>query len=416
MLPALIIGLALIGGCASAPQKQEARRWSCNAEVYELAQENGVLFARTSGGIVSIENDSVRRASKMPMSESKPTVDVPGDGAFVSATADYEGKLIASYWGGKMVFAVDGKSLSPLFERPAAQGDYVFLAVDDVLYAGTNNGLFARKANKWIRIELGGELPFPRVHGMAKVGSKYVLGGIEGVAVGNPGNWNYVSREPVRQILQVGHDIWILYGSGAVDKLTADGKLYADVLYGAAKRPWSSSLSGDAGDVLMGGHGGWIRKGASFTETYPAELSGEVVTAILAKGATTFIGTQAKGLAIVNGSKVQWINPGVGLSDTWVTCIATHNGKLLVATASAGLFELRGNRAVPIPSPSTKLRNMALHKGDLVIGALDGAWIRSGAEWRKLNTDSLETTAITTIDNELWIGTPAGIFINPERD
>ena len=415
MLPAVVIGLLLIGGCASAPQKQEARRWSCNTEVYELAQKDGSLFARTSGGILTIQNNAIKEALEMPRTDSQTPVDLPGDGAFVSATVVYRGHLIASYWGGKSVFAVDGPTLSPLFDRPPAEGDYALLDVDGVLYAGTNNGLYKRGDNGWNRIDLGGELPFPRVHGIAKNGKQYVIGGIDGVAVGSPGNWKFLSHEPVRQVLQVGNDVWILYGSGAVDKLAADGRLFSDVLYGAAKRPWSSAMATDGDSLLIGGHGGWMRKGAQFSETYPPELSGEVVTAIMSHGPELFVGTQSKGLARLTNGKVQWINPGTGLSDTWVTGLCVLQGTVLAATASAGLFEIRSGRALAVDTPSQNLRNMSVHKGSLVIGGLDGAWLRSGSTWKKLETDSQETTFIATTDDKLWVGTPMGVYIDPNH-
>src|SRR5688572_14913622 len=373
MLLALTVGAILISGCASAPTKPETQHWSCRDEVYELSAQDGMLFARTSGGIVCLRNGKVLTVREMPEAAPEPAVTGSGDGAFLAATAQYSGKRIATFWGGKKVFEFRDNSLKPLFERPPAEGEYSMLALGSLLFAGTNRGLFVW-SGVWTRVDLGGDLPFSRVHGVGRIGREYVLGGINGVAIGQPAYWKTVSREPVRQVLQVGKDVWIIYGSGAVDKLSSDGRLHSDVLLGAAKRPWTSSATIANNGLLFGGLGGWVSKGASFVEKYPTELSGQVVTAITSYSNRLFVGTQEKGLAKIDGDKVRWINPGTGLADTWVTALLANSGRLYVGTATAGLFEIRGGRAVKVVTPSEKLRHLTVFNGQVVIGATDGAW------------------------------------------
>ena len=410
MLPALILGAILVGGCVSAPTEPGTQHWTCRAEVYELSTQDGMLFARTSGGILRLRNGEVGLVREMPARAPEPTVNGSGDGAFLAATAQYSGKRIATFWGGNKVFEVRENGLQPLFERPPAEGDYSMIALGSVLFAGTNRGLFVWSGT-WTRVDLGGELPFARVHGVGKIGSEYVLGGIDGVAIGKPGDWKYLSREPVRQVLQVRSDVWVVYGSGAVDKLAADGRLHSDVLFGAARRPWTSVVSHSNSGLMLGGMGGWIVKGPAFTEQYPAELKGQVVTAVAQHDGQLYIGTQTMGIARVAPGGLRWLNPGNGLEDTWVTALLSHHGKLYAATATAGLYEVGLGRATKVATPSEKLRHLTVLENELIVGALDGAWRRGNGKWDKLETDSEETTFLSVLDKALWVGTPAGVYI-----
>ena len=411
MLIALIIGAVLLAGCVSAPVDAETQHWTCRSEVYELVWQNSALFARTSGGIFKIENGRVIQVENLPAVPRRHEVPVSGDGAFLSATVMHQGKTLASYWGGKSIFAYEGGELTRMFDRPPAEGDYSMASGNEALYIGTNRGLYRREADVWRVVDLGGELPFARIHGIAKIGNEFIIGGPDGLAIGTPRKWNFVSREAVRQIAKVGSDAWILYGSGALDKLASDGKLHSDVLYGAAKRPWTSAVGVSADGLLLGGQGGWSIKGGAFVETYPPEMAGEVVTAIANHHGILYAGTQGKGLAAISKGKITWINPGNGLADTWITALVSFRDKFYAATATAGLYEIAVTKTRKIPTPSNKLRHLAVFNGSLVIGAIDGAWKQVGAGWTKMNTKALETTCLSVIDKKLWIGTPSGIFI-----
>jgi hypothetical protein len=411
MRSALILGAVPLLCCVPASQDSGIQHWRSHSEVYELAVENNVLFAKTSGGILTLADGKWHSTGTMPEVPPKLDVVAKGDGAFLSATTNYQQRLIASFWGGKDIFEIDGENATALFPRPPTEGDYALASVAGLLYAGTNRGLYVRAGSDWERVDLGGELPFARVHGIARTGERYVIGGIEGVSIGVPGDWMSISMQPVRTLFQSGKDVWIVYGSGAVDKLDAAGTLHSDVLFGAAKRAWTSSIaSSPDGGVFLGGLGGWVQKGKTFGEAYPEGLKGEVTTAMLENGGRLFVGTQSKGLLRVTNGSERWFNPGTGLADTWVTAVCLEKDAPMVATATAGLFRIRGNRAEAVPSPSLKLRHLATYRGRLVVGALDGAWIRSGKVWEKLGTDSLETTCLTVIGNDLWVGTPRGLF------
>ena len=138
MLTSLTLAL-LFNPFASA----EGLAWTCHDAVYELCAVGDTLFARTSGGVLAITTDRVRTAVSMPPHVRVEKPNVKGDGAFLSAVTDYnEGKL-ASWWGGKFIYKLEGNTLIPFAPRPPASGDYSLLMHAGILYAGTNDGLHA---------------------------------------------------------------------------------------------------------------------------------------------------------------------------------------------------------------------------------------------------------------------------------
>ena len=102
------------------------------------------------------------------------------------------------------------------------------------------------------------------------------MGGLGGLYLGYPHNWQQVSKAPVRQVLSVGSDAWVVYGSGAVDKLSpVEDKRFPDVWYGSAQRPWScvstvgDTLLSEAKAVGSSGAKRWARTTQrSLTETW----------------------------------------------------------------------------------------------------------------------------------------------------
>ena len=49
-------------------------------------------------------------------------------------------------------------------------------------------------------------------------------------------------------------------------------------------------------------------------------------------------------------------------------------------------------------------------KGRLVVGGMDGAWVREGAGWRVLPTGGEETTSVSAVGGGLAVTTAAGAF------
>jgi len=77
-------------------------------------------------------------------------------------------------------------------------------------------------------------LPFARVHSIAKMGSRYLVGGLKGLAQGNPDRWQQIDERPVRDGAASEGSLWVLFGDGSVDKLEPSAnRLVFDALKGA---------------------------------------------------------------------------------------------------------------------------------------------------------------------------------------
>ncbi|MEA2552650.1 MAG: hypothetical protein QOJ65_826 [Fimbriimonadaceae bacterium] len=253
------------------------------------------------------------------------------------------------------------------------------------------------------------ELPFERVHGVARSRSRWLVGGLRGLYLGAPGgDWREVSNQAVKTIVSTGNTAWVLYGNGAVDKVELDGdRLYYDVLKDAAKRPWAASIAADRASLLFGGDGGWIEKsGSAFVEKYPVELLAKQVTAAARVGKELWLGTQ-DGLFHIVGGKPARLGFGAGMPDVWVTALMPSGNSILAGLATGGLVRVERDKVELIPTPSTRVRLLARFGGRLVLGALDGAWILEGKSWTPLC--DVEPTFIGELGNELVIGTPNGL-------
>lgn len=261
------------------------------------------------------------------------------------------------------------------------------------------------------------DLPIARVHGYFEVGKQRYLAGIEGL-YRKEAQWERIDERPVREMM-LSNAVWVLYGDGSVDKLDhQEGRLYFDVMAGAAKRPWVSCLGPIGDGVGFGGNGGWMVRGPArapkLSEFYPPELKGDVVTAISGgigpRGITTYVGTQKHGLFEFSKGNVKRYGFAAGLPDSWVTALSPGRGQLVVALADGGLVRIgKAGKVEPMPQPETRVRKLMSFRDGLVVGGMSGCWFGWGTSWQKLTEE--ETTGLAYRDGfqSLGVCTPTGI-------
>ena len=256
------------------------------------------------------------------------------------------------------------------------------------------------------------ELPIERISGLSVTGSKWIVGGIRGLFSGVPGGkWTKVNNQSVRQVTKVKGMTWVLYGNGAVDKLdVARDQLYSDTLHGAVKRPWVGSMSVAGDRLLFGGQGGWFEKvgDKSLFEMYPAELEKRTVTAMAVVGKEKLVGSQDGLFVFVNG-KAKRFGFGQGLSDVWITSIASFGESATFGTYTGGLYSYSHGSVKKLEGPSSKIRCLSIWQDRLVVGALDGSWIARPISWAPLTHG--ETTFAGSVDGKLVIGTPESVSV-----
>jgi hypothetical protein len=253
------------------------------------------------------------------------------------------------------------------------------------------------------------ELPTERVTGVAFDGHTWLVGGLRGIFRGKPDGafWTCFNSQAVKSIETVDGASWVIYGNGAVDKIVIDGnKLYFDVFQGA-KRPWTCSMTRVDSTLYFGGQGGWLVKSPTGdSEQYPPELKGLPVNAMTQAGGTLWMGTQ-DGVFAYRGGRLQRFGFGSGLHDIWVTAMVASEDTVVVGLAAGGLARISGDKAEEIPAPTKRVRSLYRWKGSLVLGSLDGTWLRQGTDWLSLLKG--ETYFIGELGPELVVGDPSGL-------
>jgi len=394
--------------------------WRNYNEVFDLAKVGPSVVAATNGGL--IEETGGRWRSLLSPAGLREIGGLPPLTVQLSDTRAYS--LRGRDWTQIPELPSRNRSLEtglllsptegwPLREMPKPAATVYSLILDQQgVLAGTSAGLMRWNASAWIPVGPPSALPLPRPNGLAEIGKDYLIGGLGGLYLGRPGAWKQVSTQPVRQILGESDEAWVVYGSGAVDKVVpSQDQLFPDVWYGAARRPWVSCVAEIGKTLVFGGQGGWIEHGKEVTETYPKELDGDVVLAIEGREAVRWVGTQRSGLWRFGSGQTKRWNPGNGLTDPWVTSLCRVPPKgLMVGTMTGGLFLLDGDTIRPVECPTKRITSLAIWKGHLVVGAMDGAWLKEVASWRKLETDGEETTALTVLPSRvLAVTTASGV-------
>jgi len=371
--------------------------------VFDIARTDAGLVASTNGGLIELK-DGRWRETPSPSGLRRivsvsPLSVVMADGREVRSST--------SGWS-----FVDASSTGPVVSGDPLPGTSatVYRSLDG--WAATNHGLFQASGSSWSAAAVPDRSPVARPNGLAEVGSQFVVGGLGGAFLGAPGHWRQVSSSPVRQVLGVDNEAWVVYGNGAVDKVDPAGdRVFPDLLYGAVKRPWCSCEALIGSRLCFGTHEGWIERGATLEEHYLPQLAGDEVMSLAGRDRVRWIGTQKTGLIRWDGSKVKVWNPGNGLDDTWVTslCLAPPSG-LYVGTATRGLYLLSGDTIHPVDCPEARVTKLCLWNGRLVVGGMHGAWVVSHSGWRLLPTEGEETTSLDPTASHLVVTTNAGVF------
>lgn len=399
--------------------------WRNYDEAFDLAVVAGKPVAATNGGLIELDGTnwkaiaspsglrSIDQVRPFVVAASSGRRYVFGDGVWNPCTTGNRSRDLEH---GVLVgptepwLSCDPSSRAQFPTAPPSHA-YSLLRLKDDLLAGTSDGIYRYSAGNWLKEPLPSSLPISRPNGIACVDGTFVIGGLGGLFVGRPGAWVSVCSDSIRQIIQVGHEVWVVHGNGALDKLdTKEDRLYPDIMTGASKRPWTSCV-GVCGELLLcGGLGGWSERGKSDNESFPAELSKDVVTAIAGRDSTRWIATEQSGVVRFGPSGIHRWNPGNGLTDTWVTSLCRTQRGLVVGTMHAGLFLIVGDKIAGIPSPSLRVTQVFDRNGILIVGGMDGAWIQSGNTWKPLEIHNEETTSIAQIGKTIAVTTASGAY------
>ena len=416
----LAAALVLLHTAGSAPAV-----WRNYDEVFDFAIVGGRVLTATNGGLLESDGKAWAPVPSPPALRSieqvRPVVVSTAsgrkyvlDGQNWSSCSGGTRKRDLEHgveFGPEDAWLADQPILRAAFPQPPPAHVYALIQVGSDLLAGTPAGLFRCHEGNWCREALPSSIPVDRPNGIAQVKGTTVIGGMNGLFIGGPGNWKQVCSDAIRQIRRVGQDVWVVHGSGALDRMdpSAD-QLFPDVMTGASKRPWTSCIGSTNQTLLFGGMGGWSERSDPMIERFPPELAKDVVTAIAGRDGVRWIGTEQSGVIRFGSAGIRRWNPGNGLTDTWVTSLCRIPAGLVVGTMHAGLFEIVGDRIKAISSPTQRVTQVTLWSGQLVAGGMDGSWILRGARWMALPTHGEETTSIGEVGGRLTITTATSVY------
>lgn len=357
----------------------------------------------------------------------------PGNSATVGG-ATPSSIWAAMFGDGIWVYTGGHWSKAPV-DLPQAARDVTALAVrGQTVAVGTRrDGVWEWKGKQWHQSIEANEPVSGDCQAMAVFRhSLYVSTLEDGLTVFDNGHWTSVNADSLssnapRDMVVSGAALYVRNGNGMVDRY--DGTSWSrNVLSGKLPRKQASFLAVAGDTLLVGQWGGWSAFGPHGVEHYLSfpDLQGVQVTALMrgiAPDTGIWIGTQGHGLAHVDtgAGKLTWFREQQGLSDDWITCLASGS-KVYAGTFVGGLCRGTAGKA-PWQSALIKENITCLlpaPNGNLYIGTRHGLWmIQDQADFADppklvicpgaLGKDS-EVQCLVAAEQCLWIGTRTGVI------
>jgi len=246
---------------------------------------------------------------------------------------------------------------------------------------------------------------------------------LSGDTVGCVTERNGLSSDSPRSLVPFHGVLYARSADGQVD-CTADGAHWQKA-FSKPELPRQEvyALAADDERLLIGGWAGWAATDGTKWERHyhDPELAGQVVTAIASRGGEVWIGTQKRGLlCYANGAYTVYQEPQ-GLTDDWITCIASAGDRLLAGTYTGGLLEKEGPRFVPRFNPSGFAIRAIAFEGDTgpALAATPLGLYRETASnrWELVDpqkTGGLETQAVLATAGGCWAATRTGLAFVPQ--
>jgi hypothetical protein len=338
---------------------------------------------------------------------------------------------------------------------PGNNGTHVTAVVGDsseVVTAWYGDGLWKYDGASWSRLDA----PFPFVRSLARVGDKLALASFEGaIWLRSGGAWKEVvpgqgfqgsvyslgmmgSRviagtfehglqqfdrrwsalpSPLkhpREIAAFRQKLYVRDSTGRVDRY--DGKKWVPNVFPWLLRGEATTLATGAGRLLVGQYGGWSEfDGVHWSHKLKVpELQGVVITAVAARDADRWIGTQGRGVYRASAGRIY--DQRHGLPDDWVRRILLGEKSVVVGLFLGGAVEERGDSFARL-TPDVQGEATGLVRspdGRLLIGTRTGLW-RDGKRVTPVGIPPLEIQAMLGIPKGLWLGLPHGTAFLPWR-
>lgn len=417
----------------------------------------GAIWAGTSGGLVEWSPGAPprvwTRADGMPglrvrqVYNSREGIQVVADGAAVLrggrfvpisqpsgppmwSARDAEGlpgpPIARTMLGSKWVYAVPkaglftletGKSIPLLPAPPTLQLTSVAVHGTD-LYVGTSDrGVLRRTGAGWTALPLPkSALAGPDATALLPLGEQLWISPREGTSFQLGGQRSPARGAPWRTSASWAGQHLVRRADGRLVSVDKQGKETPSALVLPRVNANAIAVHGDTLFVVQ--PGGW----SEFTANQPPrhrfdvpELQGAPTTTIFADAKTVAIGTQDRGLILVDRStgSVKHVHEVHGLTDDWVTAIAPDGDGLLLGTFVGGLLRWDGERATQVGLKGGCINKLLIDGDRTWVGSLTGIHEWAGGKlkapvWAKnLEPDVYD---IARWNGRLWIAAGGVLF------
>jgi ligand-binding sensor domain-containing protein len=315
------------------------------------------------------------------------------------------------------VFWSDGGAWTPLEDGP--KDVTAIFGSKEGLWIGTRRqGLFLFDGKETRHVPMISSPVNLNVQSLAAYkGSLFASTLEDGLVVLTPQGWAHLEGPTIsslapRQMVEFKGKLYVRHGEGQID--TFDGKDWVkNALHSTLPRKASTALWADKNKLYVAQAGGWSEfDGQRWEHTFKPELSGAALTAVLADGPRTWLGTQGRGVLEVGSSVLPHDERG-GLPDDWITAIESDGKMIYAGSFVAGLSAWDGSRWTDVAGVNAANVTALVPLEDrMLVGTREGLFqVKDGKGSRvEMLYKDHEIQALLKVDGGLWVGTRTGLY------
>lgn len=316
------------------------------------------------------------------------------------------------------LFTLEQGKASPVLPSPPTLALTSVAAHGSELYVGTaEQGVLRRSGGKWTPLPLPHcALRGPDATALLPIGGELWIAPREGPCFQLDNPQPKHTAAPWRSAVTWNGQKLVRRADGRLVTIDAHGKEARSALI--LPRVNANAVCVERGTLFVAQPGGW----SEFAPGEPPrnrfeipELQGAPTTAILADEQRIAIGTQDRGLILVDRStgRVRHLHEAHGLTDDWITALAPDDQGLLIGTFVGGLVRWDGERVTQVGLPGGCITRLLKDGEQTWVGSLAGvyAWesgsLTSPAWGKQIEPD---VTDIAVHDGRLWIAAGGALF------